>query len=449
MPVLDPSGNVATNGRFADDPTDEQMTSVIGTPSFRRFQQLLGAMPEVKDLEEREGEDIFDRMLSDAHVFAAVFQLKNRILSTDWSLIPPEEGRRAEEIVEHTETQLQRVSMQNVLEHLLRALTHKYAVAELVWGEPQDGSRPLTNIYLHERDYFGFGDDGELFFEVGQFEEAPRHKFISFRNMPTPKREHGQSLFRAAYWAWRFKQMGWESWSMALDKAGVPSLAALLEGNVDLTTERGQETMDTIREQLDAIANGGVGVFSGTESLEEVGGADRVGSSSASEFLRFCNAEISKSILTATLSLEEGRVDADRGDSRVHEEAAGEVAEYVARRLESAIEEDLIGSIVELEFGPEALDLAPSVRFDFEERAGFADVEAALKQGVPVSLQKLKREYNLPIPEEAIGEGAFVSPQAQPTRMADDGKKKVATNTLPSPSSHPKRSGSERRSRTD
>jgi len=426
-----PDGDVLT---FAEEvPPDETMEQVVGRPSFTMFRSLIGAMPDITNLEAEEGEDIWDRMLDDGHVWAAQWQIKNRILSKEVDLVPADDSDRATEIKAHVREQLRRVDFQDAVEHLLRALTHKYSVVELVWGKPEGGSRPLERVQPHERRHFGLDEEETLYFQLAQMEEVPPYKFVHFVMGHRPKRPYGRSLLKSAYWPWRFKQMGWESWSMALDKLGVPSLAALLEGNIDVSSERGQDTLAEVRTQLEKMANGGVGAFSGVESIETVGGSD---SSQGGQmpFMKFCNAEISKAIMTATLQLEEGREDAERGDTKVHDAAAEDVAQYVATKLEGRIGEQLIKPIVFLEFGEEALDLAPRLRWDFRERATFDEVKGAMEEGVPLSKNLLEQDYNLPVAEEGADD-AFVSKNVRPgpaTELADDGKKKGSV--IPDPS---------------
>jgi phage gp29-like protein len=290
----------------------------------------------------------------------------------------------------------------------------------------------LKRLQPHERRHFGLDEEKTLYFQVGQMEEVPPYKFVHFVLGHRPKRPYGRGLLKSAYWPWRFKQMGYESWSMALDKLGVPSLAALLEGNIDVSSERGQDTLAKVRDELEKMANGGVGAFSGVGSIETVGGGDKA-QGGQMEFMKFCNAEISKAIMTATLQLEEGREDAERGDTEVHDAAAEDVAQYVATKLEGRIGEQLIKPIVFLEFGEEALGLAPRLRWDFRERATFEEVKGAMKEGVPLSKNLLEQDYNLPVAEEG-GDDAFVSKNVQPgpaAELADDGKK---NSVIPDPS---------------
>jgi len=223
-----PDGEVL---RFADDPpSSEKLQSEIGGVQLDTFQSLLGAMPEIDDLEAEEGQDIWDRMLDDPHVFANIFQLRNRILSKPWDLVPAGDSADAEEVADHVREEIGRIDLDGLVEHLLRALTHKYAVAELVWGPPEGASRPIGRVVHHERKHFGLDEDGNLFFDLGQMEEVPPYKFVWSVLFPAPDRAYGKSLLQSVYWPWRFKQMGLEGWSTALDRLGVPSLIALAEG---------------------------------------------------------------------------------------------------------------------------------------------------------------------------------------------------------------------------
>jgi len=406
-----PDGEVL---RFADDPpSDEELQSEIGGLQLGTFQSLLGAMPEIDDLEADEGEDIWDRMLDDAHVFANIFQLKNRILSKPWDLVPAGDSAEAERIADHVREEIGRIDLDQLVEHLLRMLTHKYAVAELVWEEAQGGSRPIGRALHHERKRFGLDEDGQLRFGLGQMEEVPPHKFVWSVLFQAPGRPYGKSLLQSVYWPWRFKQMGLEGWSTALDRLGVPSLVALAEGG-------DQQDLDKVANDLSDVANGSSSALSNVQSIETIGGEKVKGFQG---FMRFLNAEISKGIATATLQVEEGRERTERGETRVHDDNARDVAQYVSMRLQDRINAKVIRPTVLFEFGEEGLPLAPALRYDWRDRATWTEVSEAMEQGVPLSVRLLRQDYNLPIPEDEKGDDAFVSPAVQPrtgvTQMAD------------------------------
>jgi len=131
--------------------------------------------------------------------------------------------------------------------------------------------------------------------------------------------------------------------------------------------------------------------------------------------MRFLNAEISKGIATATLQVEEGREQSERGETRVHDDNARDVAQYVSSKvLQDRINDKVIRPIVFFEFGEEGLPLAPTLRYDWRDRASWGEVSDAMEQGVPLSVRLLRQDYNLPIPEDESGEDAFVSPAVQP-----------------------------------
>lgn len=454
MAILGPNGKPASNGiaTYADAvPSSSTMTSVTAD-SYQGFRRVLGMLPEIDDLEDQEGPDIYDRMLDDAHVWANVFQLKSRILSKDWDVEPAGDSPEAETVYTYVEETLRTVDMGALTEHLVEAAVQKWAVVELVWDRPEGPWRP-DYFKEHDVEYFRLtGKTGrkQLVYtgHVEINEPVPPYKFIFHINMPSPKRPYGRSLLQSAYWPWRFKQIGWEAWATVLDRYGVPSLVALANTS-------NKDDLEAISGDLQAIANGSSAALGNIDSVDTVGDFRAEGFEA---FHDFCNAEISKAILTSTLTTQEGRSDRERGDTSVHDEQAEAVARYISGRLEDRIGETLIQWIVFMRFGEEALPLTPVFRYDWRERASWDEIEAAMEQGVPLSRRTLENDYNLPLAQDG-GEDAFVSPafdqQGAGLLMADDDKKKALTGRelermiLPTPRRFDAKSATGTKSKTD
>ena len=412
--LYDQNGSVI---RFQDEPPEPGvLTSVQGQSLFREFRSLMGAMPERDDLQLEEGEDIYDRMLDDAHVKASISQLKSRILSKPRDVLPADSSEEAQRVTDRVREVLSsKIDLDKALRYLLRAITHKWAVVEVVWKE-EGGSFVPDRLKRHPQDGFSVGEEGTLHLSP-QGEPAPPFKFLLHVHDDTPTRPHGRSILQAAYWPWRFKQMGFEFWSTALDKVGVPSLAALAEGAANL---------DEVAQDLSRLASGSSTAMKGVESLKTVGGGG-AGDTGFETYMSFCNAEISKAIQTSTLTMEAERGGRERGDTTVHETQAEDVSKRVARDLEETVTETIVEWVAFMEFGEQGRELKPTFRFDFSDEADWEQIVDAMEQGLPLSHRRLEQDYNLPLPDEDDPDDAFVSPSlAGQSLFGDDqGKKKA------------------------
>ncbi|HFC96855.1 MAG TPA: DUF935 family protein [Thermosulfurimonas dismutans] len=374
---------------------------VVKLPVWTRLLELL---PNPDEVAEREGPEVFDRMLQDPHIFACLAQRKALLLSRGWDVVPGEDSERARAVAEFvSETLEKELDLYRDLEEMLSALEHGYAVTEVVW-RLEEGRWVPESLLGHDFRRFGFAPDGTLVWldaDRGRVPLRQPYKFIVHRNEATPENPYGRSVLTRCYWPWRFKMAGLEFWVTLLEKFGVPSLAALFEA--ETTEEKVRELVDFISEQLLRITSGGAGALAGVKDIKSL---DARGQGEDFKLLLdLCNAEISKAILGETLTVEVG----ERGayaHGRVHLEVLEALVQKDARALENTLNRTLVRWIAELNFGREAP--APRFRFDFEPVADWEKIKDALDRGVPVSRRALYMVYNLPEPED--DEDAFVSP---------------------------------------
>src|SRR5690606_10003898 len=136
------------------------------------------------------------------------------------------------------------------------------------------------------------------------------------------------------YYPWKFKRGGWDLWVTALDRFAVPSLAALFElANYD--EKKARELADMLAEELVKIASGSVGALANVTDIRQIGGAKEV--QGFDVFTEMCDKSIYRGILTVTLTVSEGKVGSNRGNTEVHDEAADEVAKWYAKQLGESV----------------------------------------------------------------------------------------------------------------
>lgn len=417
---------------FADAPVMPR-ASVMAASRLAAFRQgiydVLQSMPDPDEMIRDEGTDIYDRMLKDAHLAGAWGQIKRRILAREWEIksADPTQGF-ANEVAAYAKSVFAReLALRYDLEHLLTAPTHKYAVAGIEYR--LDGSVwvPQSIVPLEQK-HFRFDREGQLLeMREGQAVKAPDMIYIYHVNNRGPQSLYGRSILVPCYWPWRFKSAGWEFWAMALDKFGVPSIVALFEavaGNLEKT----QELADSIAGKLAAVASGSSAALGGVDSVVTVGGGKAV--EGFEVFMDFCNAEMSKAIMSSTLTLEEGRQGRDRGDTQIHDQVVADTAQWYGGALEVTLTRTLVRWTTWLRYGDAALEVLPEFRFDFRRQLSTEELLKFMEQGVPMSYEALFQDANIPRPSDWPEDASdiFISPRFsipnEPVQFADGIKKK-------------------------
>ena len=237
-------------------------------------------------------------------------------------------------------------------------------------------------------------------------------------------RPYGTSDLLMCWWPWKFKQLGWEFWLKAAEKAGVPSLVALFE--TQEVEERAQELANSISSTLVGMQGGNAAALANVRELKtlEMSGALQ----DHKVLIETCNQEISFALTTQSLSTQEGNY-GPRAQASVHDENLLRVCAVDAKALQGVFQK-LIEWMVELNFGKGVV--VPKFEFDLEVYASFAELMQAIQNKIPVSKESLYTRYKLPRPKDeadAFVLGDDTEGLALSDKNADGrGKKKVLKN---------------------
>lgn len=390
------------------------LTSELARP-YQGFEQFMTFLPNPDEVIASEGVDIYDAIMKDAHVFGCVQQRKSFVLSKDHNILPASNDATDTKIAEYVSEAIHKeLNIYQDLEDLLRAFEHGFSVSEAVWRD-EGGGFNLDSLIPRSWKRFNFKTDGTLLLtsDGPQVTLDMPYKFIVHRNEPEPENPYGTSVLTRAYWPWKFKQAGFEFWLRVLDKYGVPSLAALFEGDMNETATR--ERANYLASELLKVSSGGAGAFGGVKDIKTIGASGH--SNDFKTFMVTCDSQISKAVLTVTLTTEVGEKGA-YSLGTIHENALKELIKKDANALASTLTRTLCKWVAELRFGVGVP--GPEFKFDFFDVAPWESVRDAMDRGVPVSKRALYSTYNIPEPEG--DDDAFVAEvkASQPLNMSDD-----------------------------
>jgi len=400
----------------------KRLTTEI-TSNYSYFDQFLTYFPDPADilLDDPAGAyEVFKKMLIDPHINAKIQQLKDEVLSKEFSIVPADESAKAKEIAEFVENAIyENLNIEQDFAELLTAIEYGFSVSEVVWKQ-ENGYWLPDSLKARKQEKFRFNAKGELLYYdsiEGWKVLDTTYKFIVHRHNPQVENPYGTSVLLLCYWAWQFKKAGLKFWLKVAEKFGVPTVLALIKGE-GMTEEQRAEVANFVAEALLNIQEDAAVALVDVEdvkTLESKGSAEDF-----RELIELCNVEISKAITGEILTSDKGNT-GSYALAKVHSETLKRRGRRVAKALANTLNRTLIRWIVELNFGKDQLHLCPELQFDFTEMPEWEQVKDAIDRGVPISKSALYSIYNLPEPQGE--EDVFISPKlAGGMSFSDEGK---------------------------
>jgi len=312
--------------------------------------------------------------------------------------------------------------LRSKLKRIYAGLDYGFAVSEVLW-KYEDGMYLLDNIISRKPERFVFGRDWILYLnKVGERKLLDHpFKWLVYHHDTDDENPYGTSVLRCVYWAYMFKQAGYNFWLQATEKFSVKSIVALFKTDGDDNTIK--ERARQIAEQFLSLDSGSAAGVGNVDSIQEIGMAgDLIGFAS---LVDACDTQISygltgQSIATSKTdggSLALGEVQADL----FYEDAKGIALEGQA----------LIQKVINwaCELNGYTNITPPLVEVDTEQKASFDQVLKAIEKGIPVSRDAMYTRYGLPEPRDK--DDVFVMVKSEVFNLSDSSSKKKARAPKP------------------
>lgn len=369
--------------------SNKELTTQIITDNVLNF---ISYMPNPDDVASGtfDSYSTYRKMKTDPRISSLLLKLKNISLNFPCHI---EQGNADEKVYDFVKNLDIFKNMQKKAKRMLSALDYGFSVSELVWRIENGIYIPETFI-TRKPERFYFNKKWELFLNtVGARTILDQdYKWLIFQHDPDDENPYGTSVMRCVYWAWMFKQAGYDFWLQATEKFSVKSLVALFQADGNEDTIRNRATQ--IAQMLMGVTSGSTAAVGNVQSIQDIGMTGDL--SHFKELVEACDVQISygltgQSIATATTnggSLALGEVQADL----LYEDCKG-----IALELQSVLQK-IIDWTVELNYGKEAK--VPQIVFDVEKRATFDQVMKAIEKKIPVSKSSLYSYYGLPEPKD-------------------------------------------------
>ncbi|GJQ44137.1 MAG: DUF935 family protein [Ignavibacteriae bacterium] len=366
---------IATRARFED--AAAKMMSVLPDP-------------DAIFTENNNDYTVYRDLLTDPHLMATIQQRKMQVMQMDYQI--DYNGKNA--IKEDVENFFTKLQVSEIIGDIMDAIFFGYVVQEIEWGK--EGKILLPKKLIGKpQEWFIFDKRNELrmrkykngyyFFEEG--EKLPPYKFILTQHKPTFTNPYGEKILSRCYWPVQLKKGGIEFWQLMMERYGMPYLVGRYPNT--FTEPQKQEFL----EQLEDMVKDNITIFEESLGIDVKESPKYEIGQLYENLVSFHNKEISKAVLTVTLTTEVEGVGSYKA-SEIHKEMLSYLGVSDKKLVESSLNK-LIDYFCELNYGDVE---RPRIKLNKKEAIveESAERDKLLSEiGVKFTRDYFKKRYNL------------------------------------------------------
>jgi phage gp29-like protein len=360
------------------------MKNIFNTLKINNYNAFFdGILPNPDTVLKRLGlnGDSLKDLLSDSHVWSCVQSRKSGVISLDWDV--GENTINLKQIISN-------LNYESSSKAFLNAILYGFSVIEIIWEQKQINNQKLivpTKLNPLPISNFGINSAGELQLKENQG-TLPKFKTLLIRNESDESNPYGESVLSRCYWPVKFKNSSFRFWASYMEKFGSP----VVIGKYPRGTSN--EDAEKLLEHLSNLADDSAIVSPNDIELELKDANNHSTSAMYSEMIDKCNAEISKAILSQTLTTEVNS--GSKAAAETHLKVRKEIIEQDARLLESAWN-DLINIFYEINFSGTEIPKFNISKLELESTHKLARDKALVKDcGLKLANSYWARNYNIP-----------------------------------------------------
>lgn len=284
-------------------------TEIAIRQNFEKIVSYWNMLPDPDPILRKRGLDIttYRELLTDPHLFSTIQQRKAGVLSQNWELQQINSSDFEFNLIKQI---LNNLPLENIIDQILNAPLFGFVVLEIVWKKQGNYLIP-DKIEEKPQEWFFFDLNNQLNLKknfnpsLGKYEGEPINplKFLLIQHKPTYSNPYGERLLSRCFWPITFKRGGLKFWITFTEKYGQPFLFGKLPRGSN------QDDIDNLLNALNNMVQDAVAVIPDDSSIDILEASKTSSVEVFKQLLDFMNQEISKAILTQTLTTEVG----DRG----------------------------------------------------------------------------------------------------------------------------------------
>lgn len=319
-------------------------------------------------------------LLYDPHLWSCIQSRKSGTLASDYEIV----GTNSKNVI----AALSEINITQLAEDILDALLYGFQPIEIYWDYLGNKIIPIKAI-AKPQELFYINSSKELMYRASgstKGQPLPPRKFLDIRYKSSHSNPYGIALLSKCYWSIKFKNGGIRFWVNFMERYGMPLLIGKYNrGSTRTEAERLAEELATMTEDSVIVTPNDIDI-----AMEEPHRYSSV--RLYSEMIKLSNSEVSKAILSQTLTTEINN--GSKAAAETHYKIRDELIKSDMRLVEQGIN-TLIKYFLELNYGK-----SDDTRFQFTKNPENIDnkLERDLKLhrsgAITLSKEYWKKQYN-------------------------------------------------------
>jgi len=294
--------------------------------------------------------EIYRDLLLDPHLMAAIQQRKMQVMQLEYEIEQSNKGIGYKGIGKELEELFGSIDMNDLISEIMDAIFFGYSVVELTWKKDGKILRP-DKITGKPQEWFIFDKNNELrlrkykhgFYLFEDGEKLPPYKFVLTQHKPTFTNPYGEKILSRCYWPVTLKKGGIEYWQLMMERYGMPYLIGRYPNTFTATQKT--EFLDQLKQMV--VDN--ITIFDEALGIELKESPQFDIGQLYENLVKYHNREISKAVLTVTLTTEIEKTGSYKA-GEVHKEMLQFLGESDRKLVESSLNK-IIDYYCELNYG--------------------------------------------------------------------------------------------------
>lgn len=294
--------------------------------------------------------EIYRDLLMDPHLMATIQQRKMQVMQLEWEIESRSKTKVKSKIENELENVFENLDLNYIISEIMDAIFFGYSVIELTWMK--DGKKLLPDKILGKpQEWFIFDKYNELrlrkykhgFYLFEEGEKLPPYKFVLTQHKPTFTNPYGEKILSRCYWPVTLKKGGIEYWQLMMERYGMPYLI----GRYPNTFDAAKKT--EFLNQLKQMVVDNITIFDEALGIELKESPQFDVGQLYENLVKYHNKEISKAVLTVTLTTEIEKTGSYKA-AEIHKEMLQFLGECDKKLVESSLNK-IIDYYCELNYG--------------------------------------------------------------------------------------------------
>lgn len=281
--------------------------------------------------------EIYRDLLLDPHLMATIQQRKMQVMQLEYEIQQSAEGKGQSVIAKELEQVFGDLDMNYIISEIMDAIFFGYSVIELTWKKDDRILIP-DKILGKPQEWFIFDKFNELrlrkykygFYVFEDGEKLPPYKFILTQHKPTFTNPYGEKILSRCYWPVTLKKGGIEYWQLMMERYGMPYLIGRYPNT--FTSIQKTEFLDQLKQMV--VDN--ITIFDEALGIEIKESPQFDVGQLYENLVKFHNKEISKAVLTVTLTTEIEKTGSYKA-AEIHKEMLQFLGESDRKLVESSL----------------------------------------------------------------------------------------------------------------